>query len=124
MSYFKAEESKHIEEYRKVVSHLTIYNVPTEEKKLRIQSMIDFAKLQGYEPEKLKKLEDVLARAKDVEEGISEFRKLSEHAQPKEQVSNQPKHIIVTGDSELLSKLEKGYLLVQSLEDDKFLMKL
>jgi hypothetical protein len=33
-------------------------------------------------------------------------------------------NIIVKGDTELLRKLEDGYSLVQSLDDDKFLMKL
>lgn len=126
MSYFKAEEPLHLAEYRKAVQHLTIYNMPTEEKKLRSQMLMDFAKLQGYEPEKLKKLEDVLARSKDLDEGISEFRKLGEgeQAQPIENKQRQPKNIIVKGDTELLRKLEDGYSLVQSLDADKFLMKL
>ena len=56
MSYFKAEEPLHLAEYRKTVQHLTIYSQSAEEKKLRSQMMLDFAKLQGYEPEQLKKL--------------------------------------------------------------------
>ena len=124
MPYFKAEEPLHLTEYRKIIPHLTIYALPTEEKKLRRQMLMDFAKLQGYEPEKLKKLEDVLARSKDIEEGISEFRKLGEQAQLIEDTRKQPKNIIVKGDTELLKKLEDGYSLVQYLDDDKFLMKL
>jgi len=124
MSYFKAEEPLHLAEYRKVVHYLTIYALPTEEKKLRSQMLMDFAKLQGYEPEQLKKLEDVLARSKDIEEGISEFRKLGEQAQIIEDTQKQPKNIIVKGDTELLRKLEDGYSLVQSLDADKFLMKI
>jgi hypothetical protein len=57
MSYFKAEEPLHLAEYRKAVSHLTIYAMLTEEKKLRSQMLMDFAKLQGYDPEKLKKFQ-------------------------------------------------------------------
>jgi len=124
MSYFKAEEPLHLAEYRKAIQHLTIYALPTEEKKLRSQMLMDFAKLQGYEPEQLKKLEDVLARSKDIEDGISEFRKLGEQAQTIEDTQRQPKNIIVKGDAELLKKLEDGYSLVQSLDDDKFLMKI
>jgi len=122
MSYFKAEESLHLAEYRKAVPHLTIYTQPTEEKKLRSQMLLDFAKLQGYETEQLKKLEEVLARSKDIEEGISEFRKLGNRAQSKE-APKQSKHIIVIGDNELLKKLESGYSLVQTLDEEKFLMK-
>jgi len=125
MSYFKAEEPLHLAEYRKTVQHLTIYSQSAEEKKLRSQMMLDFAKLQGYEPEQLKKLEDALARSKDIDEGIREFRKLGEeHAQLIGNKQKQPKNIIVKGDAELLKKLEDGYSLVQYLDDDKFLMKL
>ena len=125
-SYFKAEESLHLAEYRKAISHLTIYAMQTEEKKLRSQMLLDFAKLQGYETEQLKKLEDALSRSKDIDDGISEFRKLGEQAQPIKDAQKQPKNknVIVKGDTELLRKLEDGYSLVQSLDDDKFLMKL
>ena len=36
----------------------------------------------------------------------------------------QPKNIIVKGNAELLKKLDDGYRLVESLDEDKFLMKL
>jgi integrase len=125
MSYFKAEEALHLAEYRKVIPHLTIYSQSAEEKKLRSQMMLDFAKLQGYGPEQLKKLEDALARAKDIDEGIAEFRKLGEeNAQLIETKQKQPKNIIVKGEDELLKKLDYGFKLVQPLADDKFLMKL
>lgn len=124
MSYFKAEEEKHLAEYRKAVPHLTINAIPTEEKKLRSQMLIDFAKLQGYEPDQLKKLEEVLAKAKDVEEGISEFRKFSDQADTTTQPKKQPQHFIVKGDSELIKNLDSGYSLVKTLDNDRFLMKL
>ncbi|MGA2680644.1 MAG: site-specific integrase [Candidatus Bathyarchaeia archaeon] len=127
MSYFKAEEHLHLAEYRKAVPHLSVYAVPTEEKKLRSQMLLDFARLQGYEPNQLRKLEEVLARAKDPDEAITEFRKLKDDAEgirTREIQKQQPKNIIVKGDTELLKKLEDGYSLVQSLDDDKFLMKL
>jgi DNA-binding Lrp family transcriptional regulator len=93
-----------------------------DEKKLRNKIMLDFAKLQGYEPDRLKKLEEVLARAKDPDEAIAEFRKLGEEAQGID--VNKPKNIIVKGDTELLKKLDDGYKLVESLNDNKFLMKI
>jgi integrase len=126
MSYFKAEESLHLAEYRKAIRHLSVYAVPTDENKLRSQMLLDFAKLQGYEPEQLKKLQEVLARAKDPDEAIEEFRKLKDYAESQRIQKNpkqQPKHIIVKGDTELLKKLDDGYSLVESLDEDKFLMK-
>ncbi len=84
-SYFRAEENQNLAEYRKAAPHLTIYALPTEEKKLRSQMLIDFAKLQGYEESQLKRLEDVLARAKTVEDAISEFRRLKDESESKQQ---------------------------------------
>lgn len=123
MSYFKAEEQLHLAEYRKAVPHLTVYGTPTDEKKLRNQMLLDFARLQNYDAERLKKLEEVLARAKNVEEGISEFKKLGDKAGTISH-EKQPKHLIVKGNEELLKKLDDGYSLVQTLEEDKFLVKL
>jgi len=123
-SYFRAEESLHIAEYRKAASHLAIYQLPTEEKKLRSQMLIDFAKLQGYEEGQIKRLEDVLARSKDVEEGIAEFRKLKEDINESEKTptAKGPKHIIAKGEDELLHHLDDGCRLIQTLDTDRFLL--
>ena len=39
---------------------------------------IDFTKLQGYEEDQLKRLEEVLASAKDVDEAIQELRRFKD----------------------------------------------
>jgi hypothetical protein len=118
-----------LEAYKGAYEHLRVYPLQNEDdlaKRLRVQIILDFAKLQGYEDNKLKRLEDVLARAKDVDEAISEFRKLEEgkQAQPLKNTDRHLKNIIVKGDNELLRKLEDGYSLVQPLDGEKFLMKL
>jgi integrase len=128
MSYFKADEPKHLEEYRKAIPHLTIQATPVEEKKLRSKMLLDFARLQGYEDNQLKKLEDVLARAKDVDEAITEFRHLSDDEKKTSQ--NNPnkntngKYNVVKGENELVKHLDNGWSLIQSLSEDKFLMKI
>jgi len=119
-SHFKAEEPLHLAEYRKAISHLTIYALPMEEKKLRSQMMIDFAKLQGYSGDDLKKLEDVLARSKDMDEAITEFRKLKDEAETAS--TTKAKHVIAKGDAELLRHLDDGWNLVQTLNEDRFLL--
>jgi len=93
-----------------------MYALPTEEKKLRSQTLIDFAELQGYEEDQLKRLADILARAKDVDEAIREFRHMNE---TKENV----KFHVVKGEAELLQRLDAGWSLVQNLNEDKFLLK-
>jgi hypothetical protein len=98
-----------------------------DEKKLRSQMLLDLAKVSGFGSEQLKKLEDALQRAKDPDLAIEEFRKLKDNAESQrlqKTPKQQPKHIIVKGDAELLKKLDDGYSLVESLDEDKFLMKL
>jgi integrase len=119
-SYFRAEESLHLSEYRKAIPHLTLYALPTEEKKLRSQMLVDFARLQGYSGDELKKLEDVLARSKDVEEAITEFKKLKDEASPAN--ASKPKHIIAKGEKDLLRHLDDGYKMLETLDADKFLL--
>ena len=127
MSYFKAEEQKHLEEYRKAIPHLTIQATPLEEKKLRSKMLVDFARLQGYDDDQLHKLEDVLARAKDVDEAITEFRHLSDeekHSALSENRKPNGKYSVVKGEGELVKRLDDGWRLIQSLSEDKFLMRL
>ncbi len=116
-SYFKAEESLHLAEYRKAIPYLTVYAVPTEEKKLKDEMLLNFAKLQGYEDDQLRRLEDILARAKDMDEAISEFRRLKD-----ESANGNGKHIIAKSEPELFKRLDEGWNLVQNLNTEKFLL--
>jgi hypothetical protein len=117
MSYFKAEEPLHLGEYRKAIPHSTIYVLPMEEKKLRAQMLLGFAELQSYSDNQLKKLEEVLARAKDMESAITEFRRLKGETE-----TASAKHIIAKGELELLRRLDDGWSLIQSLNEDRFLL--
>ena len=114
-SYFKAEEPLHLAEYRKAIPHLTVYAIPTEERKLKSEMLLNFAKLQGYEDDQLRKLADILARAKDMDEAITEFRRLKDD-------SASAKHLIIHGEPEFIRRLDEGWNLVQSLNQDRFLV--
>jgi len=57
MSYFKAEENLHLTEYRKAIPHLTIAET-LDEKKQRANAVMDFAKMQGYSEDKIRKMQD------------------------------------------------------------------
>jgi hypothetical protein len=85
--------------------------------------LVDFAKLQGYSGEDIKKLQDVLARAKDVEEAVQEFRKFKDDTNKALMGDiTKPKHLIAKGEEELLHRLDDGYKMVNALEADKFLL--
>jgi integrase len=132
MSYFKAEEQLHITEYRKAIPHLAIYTAPTDEKKLRSKMLIDFARLQGTPEDELRKLEEILARAKDVDQAITEFRRFKDEPsgsgeqkgkrKTRTKQDGNGKYLVAKGEDELIGRLRDGYRLVQPLNHDKYLL--
>ena len=61
-----------------------------------------------YHLKQFKKLEDVLARAKDMDEGIQEFRRLKDDVKAASNGNGHGKHVIAKGESELVQKLDAG----------------
>jgi hypothetical protein len=113
------DESSELLGRQRVINFVSRYTVSyfreiTLEKKLRSQMLIDFAKLQGYEEDQLKKLEEVLARAKDVDEAIKEFRRF------KGDIKKGIFHI-AKSEAELMQRLNSSWTLVQVV-NDKFLL--
>lgn len=51
----------------------------TDEEKIRLQVLLDMAKVQGWPDNKLRRLEEIMTRPISFEEGLTEFRKLEEH---------------------------------------------
>ena len=119
-SYFRAEEERHLVEYRKAIPHLTVYATPVEEKQLRSKMLLDFAKLQGYEEPELKRLGEVLARAKDVDEAIKEFKRFKD--KPKTMHNGNGKYLVARSEKELIKRLHDGWKLVQPLNHEKYLL--
>lgn len=129
MSYFKAEEQLHLNEYRKAIPHLTIYATSTDEKSLRKKMLIDFARMQGTPEDELKKLDEILARSKDLDEGIKEFRRFKEEEggpQKKTRIAHDGngRYLVAHDEDEMIEKLNEGFKLVQSLNHDKYLMEI
>jgi len=123
-SYFRADEKQHLAQYRLAIPHLTVYSTPLEEKQLRSRMLVDFAKLQGYSGDELKRLEEVLARAKDVDEAIKEFRRFKDNPsdEPRTALNGNGKYHVAHGEAELIQRLHGGWKLVQSLNSDKYLL--
>jgi integrase len=128
--YSQPSDEDMLEAYKKAYDHLRVYQVQNEAeltKRLRIQVLLDFAKAEGYDADKIKRLEDVLARGKDVDEAITEFRKLQGNdlsQNHKENHARQPRHVIAKGNNELLRKLDEGYKLMETLDGNRFLLNL
>lgn len=119
-SYFRAEEERHLAEYRKAVPHLTVYSTPMEEKQLRGRMLLDFAKLQGYGETELKRLEEVLARSKNMDEAIQEFRRFKDT--PSRETDGNGKYYVAHGEAELVHRLHDGWKLKHTLSSEKFLI--
>jgi site-specific recombinase XerD len=124
VSYFRAEESLHLAEYRKAVAHLTIYSTEIDDKRMRSRMLVDFARLQGTPEDQLRKLEEVLARAKTVDEGITEFKRLQEPTQRKPRTihDGNGKYLVAKSEDEMIQRLHDGWHVVQALNHDKYLL--
>jgi hypothetical protein len=124
MSYFRAEEQLHLTEYRKTIQGLTIYATAVDDKKMRSKMLVDFARLQGTSESELRKLEEVLARAKTVDEGITEFRRLQEEskAKPRTVHDGNGKYLVANSEDEMIQRLHEDWRVVQALNHDKYLL--
>ena len=102
------------EAYRRSLRYLL--GETLNEDDLRRKQMLDTARILGYGDEKLAKLKEILERSRTVEEAVEEFRKLEEKP-------NNGDYDVVSGEAEMLRRLEEGWTLVRELNGDKFLMK-
>ena len=89
----------------------------TEE--MRKRQLLDTARLLGYRDERFRRLQEVLARAKNVDEAIEKFRRFKE---PPRSEKNDVK--IVKGEKALVDHLKKGWTLAKELNHDKYLLKI
>jgi hypothetical protein len=88
----------------------------TEE--MRKKQLLDTAKLLGFGDERLRQFQEILAKAKNVDEGIEKFKQLKDNSKRKE--NNSVK--VVKGEKALLDHLKKGWTLVKELNHDKYLL--
>jgi hypothetical protein len=140
ISYFRAEEQRHLEEYRKVIPHLTVQEQKKDNSDLKKEIALTFLRMQGYSDDKLKKFEEIFQRAKNVDEAFEEFRKLKDEqaeglkkfkeeasiqrqAPPERKSSSRQRYTVAKGESGLVQKLDSGWDLVQTLSDDKYMLK-
>jgi integrase len=125
-SYFRADEQRHLSEYRKVIPHLSIYASAVDEEERRKRSLIDFARYDGWKEDKISKLKELLQR-KTVDEAYPEFKKLQE--EPFNVAPDPPTpngSIIVNSEEEMLRliDLNQGWDIVKDLNGGRrFIMR-
>jgi integrase len=75
-----------IEDMRQQYKQAQEYLLPktqTDEERLRLQSLLDFAQIQGWSDTKITRLKEVMTRPISFEEGLKEFRLIEENLQRK-----------------------------------------
>ena len=103
--------------------------VPIEE--LRKKQVLDMVKILGFSEEKVKKVEEVLAKYERVDEALEEIKKLSLESYKESDETdcngeeNCKRHevTIVQGEQRLVKLLSEGWDLVKELSNDRFVLK-
>jgi integrase len=100
---------------------------------LRKRQILDTARLLGYSEDKIKRIEDVLARYERPDEALEEIRKLnldpngrdrkSDGADPANGHGQRKSYKIIKGERDLVDSLNSGWNLVKELPEDKFILK-
>ena len=98
---------------------------------LRKKQILDTAKVLGYPDDRIKRIEEALAKYERVDEAFEEIKKLSSNPTkegPIEKISREwrpRKHEIriVQGEQSLVRLLNEGWDLVKEISDDKFILK-
>jgi hypothetical protein len=94
----------------------------------RKRQIIDMAKVFGYSEDRIKKIEETLARHRTVDDAMPEIRRLKEDSDEGEgerttiSHNGNGKYFVVRGEDELVNRLNDGWKLVQPLNEEKYLL--
>lgn len=98
---------------------------------LRKKQVIDMIKVLGFSEDKIKKVEEALAKYENTDEALEEIKKLNLNAHIEKErkrhartdaMHNRREIRIVRGDDKLINFLNDGWDLVKELSGDKFVM--
>ena len=99
----------------------------------RKRQMLDAARVYGYSDEKIKKIEEALAKYKHVDEALDEIRKLSLETAKHTQEHNHQNQVnkfkprgkeikVVKGEDNLIQFLKEKWELLKEISDDRFVL--
>lgn len=124
-AYFKPAVDQMVNEYRKAIPNLTVMEEVKYEQ-VRRRQLLDTARLLGFSEEKMKRLEEVLARAKTVDEAVAEFKKLKDPEISENNntfINDNGFEAKVVDDSMLIAYVERGWDVVKELNDGRFIVR-
>ena len=116
-SYFRAEEPRHLMEYRKAVPYLSVYATEAEEEERRKRALLDFARFQGWNDMRIGQFQEILQRARTVDEAAEEFRILREEIIKTKEVK------VVHDEDIMVSYIQQGWELMRELEGNRYLIR-
>jgi hypothetical protein len=130
-AYFKPRIEELLNEYLKAIANLTIMEQIDETQMLKRQARMQLRQLMELKilPEKeFTRLEEALARARNLDEYYEEIKKLKD----KEFVDTQPNgngpynngcEAKIVGESSLIAYVEQGWDVVKELNDGRFILR-
>ena len=124
-AYFKPAVEQIVNAYRKAIPNLTIMEEVKYEQ-VRKRQLLDTARLLGFNEEKMKRLEEVLARAKSVDEAVTEFKKLRDPEISENNgvfINGNGYEAKVVDENQLLAYVERGWDVVKELSDGRFILR-
>lgn len=74
--------------------------------------LLDFARLQGTPEDQIRKLQQALARAKTVDDGITEFRRFRENFEKKSTRTmddSNGRYLVAKTEKEMIQRLHNGW---------------
>jgi len=129
-AYFKPPEADMVAAYRRAIPNLTILEDIQSEEFQKRQLLRQAALLLPQD--KLKLLQEILARERSIDVAVDEFRKLRTESGPQVPPEERLRrlgdesnncHKIVESEDEMLQLLDEGWELVRELNGDRFLMR-
>ncbi len=110
-SYFRPPEWQVREEYKKAIPFLTILEDLSAEE-MRKRQLLDTARLLGFSEDKIRRLEEALARAKSVDEAVEKFRRFMASVETR-----------VISEEDLPAYLADGWDFVATLNSGKVVVR-
>jgi integrase len=125
-TYYRITEKERTKDYLKCMPYVTIFSESPEKTietdKLRKKQVLDTVKLLGFSEEKIRRVEEALAKYATVDNAVEEIRKLGlESHNVVEKSNNDPKKIV--DESQLENYLAKGWDLQTILPSGKILIR-
>jgi len=93
--------------------------LPAEE--MRRKQVLDTMKILGFPEEKIRRVEEVLAKYRSVDEAMDEIRKIS--ANPHKRREERKYEAKLIDESELLSHVEDGWDIIRELSDGRLVIR-